>query len=241
MKVAIMPGHGGNDTGAINSELNITEAEYNWKEATLLAQRLRELGHEAFLTRTKNKRVSLARMQQKANEEKADVCFCLHHNACNNTAVGWLIFCSEKHKKFGERAVKAYRENLSIPPLGAHPLHTFENSVWGRVGNCIKHCTMPTILVESCFIDSTKDARWLIEGGWKQIVDALMDIVLGIVQESTIAEFNLRRAPHVSLEPDPDDDYIALSISRMGKLLAELEAHIQETSAVLDKLKKEIG
>lgn len=222
MRIAIMPGHGNPDPGAVNTSYGETEAKWNWNEAELLHQRLTLLGHKAIITRTESARESLSLMQKKANDFKADICFCLHHNACNGTAHGWLVFCSEKHVEFGERVVKRFQSNLNIQPLGKEPLHTYEGT-WHRVGNCISQCEMPTVLLESCFIDNEKDCFWLINGGWKQVVNALCDVVYEIDQEK-----NPTPVEDEELDEELDDEEISGSdYDTTAEVKAMLLPHIK--------------
>ena len=181
MKIAIMPGHGGTDPGAVNKELGAMEADYNWTEAGLLKELLELRGHDILITRPRDKRIPLSRMQAAANSFEADLCFCLHHNAANGRARGWIIFCLERDMEFGEEVEEAFKKHVMISPLGGEGLRECDDN-WTRVRNCISQCNMPTVLCESGFIDNREDCLWLINGGFSQVVDALVEAVCSHAQ-----------------------------------------------------------
>ncbi len=177
-KIAIMPGHGGSNSGAVNPVLNITEKDYNWKEAVEIKTRLEALGnYEVIICRQENESLPLAILQQRANDSHADVCLCLHHNACNGQAKGWWLFYVNKHNPELEKFITIMDKHFRQLPLqdrgyeyvGQPFTQDWHQNVW----NCIHNCQMPTILFESCFIDNNQDALWLQNGGYQQIAEKI--------------------------------------------------------------------
>ena len=176
-KIAIMPGHGGRDPGAINQTLNLQEKDYNWKEALEIKACLEAEGnYQVTICRQEHERASLSTLQQRANDSGADVCLCLHHNANNQQARGWWLFHVKRNsqvEKFIKIMDKHFRE-LPLPARGyEYAGQPFVHDWYKRVWNCIHSCQMPTILFESCFIDNNEDARWLKDGGYQQIVEKI--------------------------------------------------------------------
>ena len=164
-KIAIIPGHGGNDPGAVNDHLNIREKDYNWKEAVEIQTRLEALGnYQVTICRQENEDAPLATLQKRANDSDADVCLCLHHNAFNKQAKGWWLFHVTQNPQF-EKFIKVMDKHFRQLPLkaggykyvGKPFAHDWHKAVW----NCIHDCQMPTILFESCFIDNNEDGLWL--------------------------------------------------------------------------------
>jgi N-acetylmuramoyl-L-alanine amidase len=176
-RVAVMPGHGGRDSGAVNHRLNLREKDYNWREAVGIKNTLEATGHyEVILCRAEDELATLATMQQRANDSLADVCLCLHHNAANGNARGWWLFYVDRKPEF-ERFIKVMNkqfEGLSFPARNyLYAGQPFAQDWHRRVWSCIRHCTMPTILCESCFIDNDADAIWLRDGGYKQVIEKI--------------------------------------------------------------------
>lgn len=176
-KVAIMPGHGGTDSGAVNHALNLREKDYNWKEAVEIKARLEAEGnYQVIICRSENELASLSTLQQRANDSGANVCLCLHHNACNRQAKGWWLFYVNRSPEF-EKFIKIIDKHFRGLPLQARGYEyagtPFAHDWYSRVWNCTHACTMPTILFESCFIDNDEDARWLRDGGYQQIVEKI--------------------------------------------------------------------
>jgi N-acetylmuramoyl-L-alanine amidase/uncharacterized protein YraI len=176
-KVAIMPGHGGTDSGAVNHTLNLREKDYNWKEAVEIKARLEAEGnYQVIICRSENELASLSTLQQRANESGANVCLCLHHNACNRQARGWWLFYVNQSPEF-EKFIKIMDKHFRGLPLQARGYSyagtPFAQDWYSRVWNCTHACIMPTILFESCFIDNDADATWLRDGGYQQIVEKI--------------------------------------------------------------------
>ena len=177
-KVAIMPGHGGSQTGAINTSYDAYEKDYNWREALELAERLKDAGYQVLICRQENADTTAAAMQQRANQFKADLCLCLHHNAFSGHIRGWGVYYAQEDSRALAELInhRSFPEALSIPPHGRGPKLAGTRQ-YPRVYNCLKFCTMPAVLLESCFIDHNNDCQWLINGGYLQVVTALYNAV----------------------------------------------------------------
>ena len=172
--VAIMPGHGGSDPGAVNHNLNLQEKDYSWKEAVAIKQSLESLGnYRVILCREEQEKAALSTLQQRANDSGADVCLCLHHNASNRQARGWWLFYANQDAQFKKFIEVTERHFHQLPLKARGSIYVgkpFAHDWYKRVWNCIHSCKMPTILFESCFIDNDEDARWLRDGGDREIV-----------------------------------------------------------------------
>ncbi len=80
LKIALDPGHGGEDLGAIGPT-RLTEKEVNLRLTLLTAEKLRKKGAEVFLTRTDDRLVGLYERMELAREWGADIFISLHNNA----------------------------------------------------------------------------------------------------------------------------------------------------------------
>lgn len=187
-KVAIMPGHGGNDPGAVNPRLNVREETYNWLEAEEIKRILEGRGnYQVFICRDQDELVvTHSVFKERANNTNADVCLCLHHNAFNGQAQGWWLFYVDekpRHKQFIEIMDKHFRA-LPIRSRGyEYAGKPFAQDWFGRIWTCIGGCIMPTILFESCFIDNDVECKWLADGNYKLIAQKICDGVREYLEE----------------------------------------------------------
>jgi hypothetical protein len=178
-KVAIMPGHGGNDSGAVNHNLGVKETTYNWLEAQEIKQILEATGsYSVEICRQQNELLDLDNFKERANETGADVCLCLHHNANNGNARGWWLFYVDNKPEY-QKFVKVMERHFKELPLYDRGYDyadkPFESDWFQRVWNCTFGCKMPTILFESCFIDNDADCQWLKDGGYKVVAQKISD------------------------------------------------------------------
>ena len=177
--VAIMPGHGGTDPGACNSNLGVKESAYNWLEAQEIKQILEANGlYKVEICRQENELCSLDNFKDRANKTNADLCLCLHHNACNEKARGWWLFYADEKPEYRKLAATISNHFKELPLFARgyeYAGKPFEQDWFNRVWNCIYGCKMPTVLLESCFVDNDQDCQWLKDGGYKVIAKKIAD------------------------------------------------------------------
>lgn len=178
LRIAIIPGHGGHDPGAVNPLRNIKEKDLNLLTAEFLAQRLERLGHKVKICRTGDTYVSVYEMQRRANHWSPDITFVIHYNASpEHQESGWEVYyTTEKSARLAALTAKAMMLHLDIQPHYA-PIKPASAEVFRRPYNCLKLLQSPAVLTEGGFIDHSLDAQWLEDGGWLQVVDALTAVV----------------------------------------------------------------
>ena len=88
--IVLDPGHGGNDSGALNVGKGLKEKVLTMDVATRLATLLRKRGLRVTMTRTTDKFVELADRAALANKLKADAFVSIHFNAAANKTVSGL-------------------------------------------------------------------------------------------------------------------------------------------------------
>jgi len=84
-RIVIDPGHGGRDPGCIWR--GIKEKDITLRVSKLLARRLRAMGYEVYLTRTRDVYLSLEKRIAIANMKHADLFISIHVNAYRNRAL----------------------------------------------------------------------------------------------------------------------------------------------------------
>jgi len=89
-KVVLDPGHGGKDTGAVNSY--ITEKDLNLKVAVYCMKFLSGYPIEVILTRNRDIDVDLKTRSYISNEEQANLFVSMHNNASGQNAKGYEVY-----------------------------------------------------------------------------------------------------------------------------------------------------
>jgi len=84
-RIVIDPGHGGRDPGCIWGR--IKEKDITLRIAKILAKKLRKMGYEVYLTRTKDIYLPLEKRTAIANLRKADLFISIHVNAHRNRRI----------------------------------------------------------------------------------------------------------------------------------------------------------
>src|SRR5262249_52170294 len=82
--VVIDPGHGGSNAGALAPEASISESQLTLLYARAVAERLKQRGIDAVLTRNDNRYLTLRQRSLRANELGATIFVSLHANASPN-------------------------------------------------------------------------------------------------------------------------------------------------------------
>lgn len=195
MKFGIDIGHNcPPDTGASG----VRKEDVLTKEVgTLLMQKLAAAGHSVVnCTPTTATTVgeSLRKRVNKANDNHVDVFVSIHFNAFNGQANGTEVFAISNVSKAIAKSVLNEIIKLGFKNRGVKSTPFF----------VIKNTSMPAILVECCFCDSTADmARF----DANQMAEAIKD---GLIGDSTADE------------PQPDKDYV-LNINRTTVLKPSTE------------------
>lgn len=161
--IAIDPGHGGSDAGAIGPN-GIKEKELTLAVGLELKQMLESEGAKVIMTRTSDVDVAHANASAKdelqaradvANNANADVFVSIHMDAFVNTqAKGTSTYYYPKTNG-DERIAKFVREGL-ISQLGTDDRNTRTCNFY-----VVKHTTMPATLAEVIFISNPAEEKLL--------------------------------------------------------------------------------
>lgn len=169
-KVFLSAGHGGSDPGAVGNGLY--EKTINLNTLLVCKSELERHGVTVVCSRTKDENDSVSEEVKEANASGADLAVSFHINAGGGD--GFEVYYYESCSK-GQKLAKLCEKHVKV--LG-------QNSRGVKVGDhlyFIRKTTMPAVLVESFFIDNSKD---------KAIGDTLSEQTnFGIVYAKAILEY----------------------------------------------------
>jgi len=173
-KVAIVVGHWPTsiDGGAYNDDLKISEFDFNNPLAALVCERLRQHNVLPVLMY----RETYDNLPDQINQTNVDVCAELHCNAHNGSTSGAEVlyyYNSANGKRLAECIQPRLVACMGESDRGVKPRQKGQDGYHLLVGT-----SMPTVIVESLFIDNTQS----LERGLERR-EALADaIALGIVE-----------------------------------------------------------
>lgn len=197
VRIAIDPGHGGENLGAQHN--GYTEKYMTMVVAGAMAEELRKYEDvEVFLTRTEDTELSLQQRADYAKEVGADFLFCLHFNMSEyHTLYGTEVWVSA----FG----KCYAEGKSFGDLCLNELCTldlYSRGVKTRLGKdgtdyygIIKHCQeygIPSAIIEHCHLDHKED-----EGRY-ETTEAMKK--LGVLDATAVAKYYGLYSPSLGVD-----------------------------------------
>lgn len=169
-KVFLSAGHGGNDPGAVANGLY--EKTINLNVLLSCKSELERHGVKVVCSRTKDENDPVDQEVKEANDSSADIAVSFHTNAGGGDGFeAYYYETSEKGKKLANLCEKRIKD------LG-------QNSRGLKVGNhlrFIKGTKMPSVLIESFFIDNKSD---------KSIGDTLAEqSALGVAYAKAILDY----------------------------------------------------
>jgi len=162
-KLCIDAGHGGKDPGAVNKDLDIQEKKINLAVALLMRGYVHAGDYlfSAYMTRHKDKFVSLRDRCEKASYWKTNAFMSIHTNA--RPMRGKLGLEIEVYhypgSKKGEEFATTVKEKL-VSDIGELS-HVIDRGVKGGKYYVLKHTKMPAILVELGFLSDNEEALFL--------------------------------------------------------------------------------
>ena len=180
-KIAIDPGHGGSDSGAIGPT-GVMEKSVTIRVSKELKRLLEAEGATVILTRTGDTEVSpkgakatsveeLEARCEIANKANADIFISVHADAFTNREVkGTTAYYYTKGSPQSKRLADSVRTAL-IDAIGTLDRGTQTSNFY-----VVKHTDMPSILVEISFISNADEERMMnSEAGIKKIARGIAD------------------------------------------------------------------
>ncbi|WP_268913145.1 N-acetylmuramoyl-L-alanine amidase [Lentilactobacillus sp. SPB1-3] len=158
--IAIDPGHGGSDSGAL-STTGQEEKKYTLIFATKLAKTLRAKGARVIMTRDSNKTVALADRPKIAIKNSANLFISIHFDSSDvaNDASGVTTYYYHPgQSKTLANSVNSQLTNLPLPNRGAE----FGNFL------VVRDISIPSILIEGGYINNDGDFKQISSASYQQ-------------------------------------------------------------------------
>lgn len=158
-RIAIDPGHGGDDAGAVGPS-GETEAELAFQLAARVAQTLSVLGAESMLTRGPYDGPTDSERAQLANESGADLFVSIHTNSHQNPAAEGAATYYFEH---GGVASEPGQHLATILQTELTSLGRMDCRTHGKSYPILRETRMVAVLVEPCFITNPEEAKLLAD------------------------------------------------------------------------------
>lgn len=172
-KIAIDPGHGGSDPGAIGVG-GLQEKELNLAVALKVESLLKQMGIEVVMTRRNDTFPSLTQRVDIAVNANADAFVSIHGNSATASASGTETYYSMASTRAeSSKQLATFIQNRLVPALG-----TQDRGVKTANYLVIYKTPLPSALVELGFISNTSDAKKLASDEYRN--KAAGAIALGI-------------------------------------------------------------
>ena len=159
--VVLDPGHGGKDPGAI-SVLGFSEKSVNLSVALVLAEKLKEGGVDARLTRQTDRFIELEDRAELANRCRADLLVSIHSDsAANRSASGFTVYVPAWSSAASRSAGFAIARALSRAGVASRGVRAANYRVLVRA-------TCPAVLVELGYLSNHHEAGRLCEEDYQR-------------------------------------------------------------------------
>ncbi|MDR0590409.1 MAG: N-acetylmuramoyl-L-alanine amidase [Puniceicoccales bacterium] len=175
--IAIDPGHGGRDPGAVNASLGLSEKTLALQIAKLFQAELEKRGYRATLTRDGDRFIGLK--DRPAAAKNADFFISLHFNsATNHLAHGAEVFTLTRAKNFPGNACDPWNLIAGYSFLSAFIAATgFENRGLKTAEFAVlKPLAVPGVLIEMGFLSHLGEAKKVADPLFqRKIMQGLVD------------------------------------------------------------------
>ena len=171
--IVIDPGHGGKDPGAVISDL--TEKTLNLDISKRVQQLLKnDSRFEVYMTRENDTFIELIDRANFANEKKADLFVCIHHNSMPKNYSGTMLLYNStknpKNKEIADSFQEIIQKASGLTGIGSR---LRENLV------VLKNIEMPGVLVEVACMSNIKDRREIRKESFKKnMAQAIYDAIV---------------------------------------------------------------
>jgi N-acetylmuramoyl-L-alanine amidase len=158
--VAIDPGHGGRDPGAVGIG-GLQEKTVVTAIANRVAQKLQERGYQVVITRPGDREVDLEPRVAVAERADADLFVSIHANAIslNRPEVNGVetYYYSDTGRRFADQVHRRIIQAMNVRDRGIKSARFY----------VLRNTSMPAILIETGFVTGAEDARNLSNPTWR--------------------------------------------------------------------------
>jgi N-acetylmuramoyl-L-alanine amidase len=163
-KVVLDPGHGGSDSGAVNTRYGLTEKEQTLKVAYRLEALLEGDGCTVYLTRTSNSQtLSNNDRYTYANTTGARVLISIHMNGSTSPSTDYTTTLFGKWRKDKELANTVFGSLSALPAAnGTGTIAT--RKPYSFASGVLLKSDMPATIAETVFITSDREGQLLSNG-----------------------------------------------------------------------------
>ena len=228
--IALDPGHGGLDSGAIGN--GKTEAELTWKIAVACRDRLEEYGFNVVMARDEfgsyDGNDFLHRVDR-VLEQGAQVYVSLHINSATPSAKGAEVYAPEddgsSNTVVSNELAQKVMDNLAALGLTYRGVKEMEVGNEFAVIRCAREAGIPGILIEHAFISNASDvAEYLSDEGCVRLGIADADAIIAQFPKTSWydyssvfdAEYYLEHNPDVKAAYGDDEDAALQHFVRWG-------------------------
>jgi N-acetylmuramoyl-L-alanine amidase len=159
--IVLDPGHGGNDTGAVNKTFNLKESEEVLKVANILKGLLVEDGYTVCMTRTTSaETLSNNNRYTYANSTGAKILVSIHMNSSSDPNQDYTTTLFGKWRKDKELAYAVFSGLSTLPAAdGTGTIRT--RSPYSYASGVLLKSNMSATIAETVFITSNAEGRLL--------------------------------------------------------------------------------
>jgi N-acetylmuramoyl-L-alanine amidase len=164
-KVVLDPGHGGTDSGAVNTKYRLTEKEQTLDVANQLKALLEEDGCTVYMTRTDDRYLTNTQRANKANSFKAKnpgdyVLVSIHMNGSTSPSTDYTTTLFGKWRKDKELANTVFGSLSTLPAAnGTGTIAT--RKPYSFASGVLLKSDMPATIAETVFITSDREGQLL--------------------------------------------------------------------------------
>ena len=216
-KICVDPGHGGFSSGAVGRSKadSVLEKDVTLAIGKKLAEALHQRGAQVVLTRDNDTFVELDRRPMIAVENNAEMFISIHcdSNQKINSASGTTAYYHARNgdgRALAQALQHGFTKFSGLPSRGVRS----DTQVYATGFAVLRRSQVPSVLVETAFINNAQDRAKLVDPNWQtRVAEALAGAVEGYLTgaESTLAapteELNTQSADSIDevTNPEPVD------------------------------------
>ena len=164
LKVAIDPGHGGRDPGAVGIG-GLRETDIVLDVSLKLAELLQKQGVEVVLTRQDEREIDLEPRVRQANRANVDLFVSVHANAISLSrpdvnGIETYYYATGASQELAKTIQESLLDATNVNDRGVHQARFY----------VLHHTTMPATLVEVGFVTGAEDARRLSDPQYRELL-----------------------------------------------------------------------